>query len=217
MGGMRSGRTMTRMSTLHGRRASALIHRWPTAVGLLVALAAVLGGADRDTVATTVAVAASCYVAAAAFSLPAMAWLWIPIASVLAVGGALVDLDPVVTTGIVVAVLVVVGLLRGASRPALTLESAGFVGYGVFVIVALLLAPGVGLVVAALTLVAHGILGRVAPAPPPRRRPTVARRVLRRARRPARPGRARARRVSSAHVSSSECSRTPNCSHAEGT
>ena len=157
MGGMRSGRTMTRMSTLHGRRASALIHRWPTAVGLLVALAAVLGGADRDTVATTVAVAASCYVAAAAFSLPAMAWLWIPIASVLAVGGALVDLDPVVTTGIVVAVLVVVGLLRGASRPALTLESAGFVGYGVFVIVALLLAPGVGLVVAALTLVAHGI------------------------------------------------------------
>ncbi|MFC5140809.1 hypothetical protein ACFPK1_21420 [Actinomycetospora rhizophila] len=145
------------MTTLHGPGASALLHRWPTAVGLLVALAAVLGGADRDGVATTVAVAASCYVAAAAFSLPWMAWAWIPIASVLAVGGGFLRVDPVVTTGAVVAVLVVVGLLRGASRPALTLETAGFLGYGVVVVVALLLSPGVGLVLAALTLVAHGV------------------------------------------------------------
>ena len=157
MGVSATGRTLTPMTTLHGPRASALLHRWPTAVGLLVALAAVLGGADRDSVATTVAVAASCYVAAAAFSLPWMAWAWIPIASVLAVGGGLLAVGPVVTTGVVVAALVVVGLLRGASRPALTLETAGFLGYGVVVVVALLLTPGVGLVLAALTLIAHGV------------------------------------------------------------
>lgn len=145
------------MTALRGPRASALLHRWPTAVGLLVAVAAVIGGADRDTVATTAAVAASCYVAAAAFSLPWMAWAWIPIASVLAVGGAFVALAPVATTGIVVALLVVVGLLRGAARPALTLETAGFLGYGVFVVLALVLAPGVGLVIASLTLIAHGV------------------------------------------------------------
>ena len=53
--------------------------------------------------------------------------------------------------------LVVLGLLRGAARPALTLETAGLLLFGAIAVAALLLAPTAGLVVAALTLAGHGI------------------------------------------------------------
>ena len=56
-----------------------------------------------------------------------------------------------------VSLLVVLGLLRGATRPAVTLETAGLLIYGATTIVTLLLAPQVGLVVVALTLVAHAL------------------------------------------------------------
>jgi hypothetical protein len=54
-------------------------------------------------------------------------------------------------------VLVVVGLLRGTTRPAATLETAGLLLYGTVAVGALLLDPTVGIVVVATTLVAHGI------------------------------------------------------------
>ena len=86
-----------------------------------------------------------------------MAWAWIPIAFVVVVAGKLVDLEPVVATGVAAAALVVVGLARSTTRPAVTLETAGLLVYGAFAVAALLLAPAVGLVVVALTLIAHGI------------------------------------------------------------
>ena len=91
-----------------------------------------------------VAIAATCYVAAAAFSRPWMAWAWIPLAFVVVVAGKLVELEPLVATGVAAAVLVVVGLLRAAARPALTLETAGLLVYGAFAVGALLLAPAGG-------------------------------------------------------------------------
>jgi hypothetical protein len=138
-------------------RLSALMHRWPSAVGFLAAVGAFLAGVDRVSVALVVAIAATCYVAAAAFSLPWMAWAWIPLSFGVVFAGALVELDPLVVTAGAAAVLVVIGLLRGAARPALTLEVAGLLIYGSIAVSTLLLAPTAGLVMVALTLVAHGV------------------------------------------------------------
>jgi hypothetical protein len=137
--------------------APALAHRWPTAVGALAALGMILVDPDRTAVALVVAIATTCYVAAAVFARPWMAWAWIPLAFVVVVAGKLVDLEPMVATGIAAAALVVLGLARSTTRPAVTLETAGLLVYGAFAVGALLLAPSVGLVVVALTLIAHGI------------------------------------------------------------
>jgi hypothetical protein len=134
-----------------------LAHRWPTVVGLLAAVAMSLTSTDPVAIALVVAIAATCYVAAAVFALPRMAWAWIPLAFVVVVVGRLVGLEPVAATATAAVVLVAVGLLRGTTRPAVTLETAGLLIYGAVAVGALLLAPPVGLVVVALTLVAHGI------------------------------------------------------------
>jgi hypothetical protein len=59
--------------------------------------------------------------------------------------------------GVTAVALVAVGLLRARTRPAVTLETAGLLLYGALAVLALLLAPAVGLVVVALTLIAHGV------------------------------------------------------------
>jgi hypothetical protein len=133
------------------------MHRWPSAVGFLAAVGVFLTGVDHVSVALVVAIAATCYVAAAAFSSPWMAWAWIPLSFVVVFAGALVGLDPLVATAGAATVLVAVGLLRGAARPALTLEVAGLLIYGSIAVSTLLLAPTAGLVLVALTLVAHGV------------------------------------------------------------
>ena len=135
----------------------ALVRRWPSVVGLLAAVVLFLTGMDRASVAVAVAAAATCYLAAAAFASPWMAWAWIPMSVVVVAAGALAGVDPITATAGSAAVLIVLGLLRGAARPALTLELAGVLLYGGFAVGALLLAPTAGLVVVALTLVAHGI------------------------------------------------------------
>jgi hypothetical protein len=144
-------------STRPSVRLAALAHRWPSALGLLAAVGMILTGADRTSVALVVAIAATCYVAAAAFSLPWMAWAWIPLSFVVVFVGELLGLDPLVATVGSAAVLVVLGVLRGAGRPALTLEVAGLLLYGSVAVGALLLAPTAGLVVVASTLVSHGV------------------------------------------------------------
>ena len=57
---------------------AALAHRWPTAVGALAALGMILLGPNRTAVALVVAIAATCYVAAAVFARPWMAWAAFP-------------------------------------------------------------------------------------------------------------------------------------------
>ena len=77
-----------------------LAHRWPTAVGALAAVGMILAGPNRIAVALVVAIATTCYVAAAVFARPWMAWAWIPIAFVVVVAGKLVDVEPMVATGV---------------------------------------------------------------------------------------------------------------------
>jgi hypothetical protein len=139
------------------RRLAVLARRWPVAVGLLAAAAIVLGGpADRETVGMVVVIAVSCYVAAAASARPGMAWAWCVPATALVVGARLLDVSPVLVNGLAAVALLVVGVVRGVARPALARQTVGLVVYGALVLVALAIAPGAGLVVAALTLVAHG-------------------------------------------------------------
>ena len=83
-----------------------LAHRWPTVVGLLAAVAMYLTSTDPVSIALVVAIAATCYVAAAVFALPWMAWAWIPLSFVVVVLGHLVGLDPVTATATAAAVLV---------------------------------------------------------------------------------------------------------------
>ena len=79
-----------------------------------------LTSTDRIAIALVVAIASTCYVAAAVFALPWMAWAWIPLSFVVVVLGHLVGLEPMAATATAAAVLVAVGLLRGG--PAVTLE-----------------------------------------------------------------------------------------------
>ncbi|HWN25881.1 MAG TPA: hypothetical protein VNP37_02860 [Actinomycetospora sp.] len=146
-------------TTAHSARPGRLAdvaRRWPIAVGLLAAAALVLGGSTREDVAMVVVIAVSCYLAAAAFARPWMAWVWCLPASALVVVARLLDLSPVLLNGLAAVVLLVVGVVRGVARPALARQTAGLVVYGVLVLVALAIAPGAGLVLAALTLIGHG-------------------------------------------------------------
>jgi hypothetical protein len=138
-------------------RLAALAHRWPLVVGLLAAAGIVLGGTtSAEPVAMVVVIAVSCYVAAVAFSRPWMAWAWVLAATVLVVAARLLDVSPVLVNGVAAVALLLVGVVRGVARPALTRQTVGLVVYGLLVVLALAITPGAGLVVAALTLIGHG-------------------------------------------------------------
>jgi len=139
------------------RRLAAVARRWPLAVGLLAAAALVLSGpATAADLAMVVVIAVSCYVAAAAFSRPWMAWVWVLAGTVLVVAARLLDVSPVLVNGVAAVALIGVGVVRGVARPALARQTVGLVLYGLLVLLALAITPGAGLVLAALTLIGHG-------------------------------------------------------------
>ncbi|MFG3257189.1 hypothetical protein [Streptomyces sp. NPDC048172] len=140
----------------HGHsRGHALRHRWPAVVGALAAVSSFLTGADRTTVGIVVAIAATCYFSAAALGRPWVAWAAIPGGSVLIVAGGVLGAGPLVTLGVVAAILTVVALALGVSRTPVTVEAAGLLAYGGLVALGFALAPTAGLVLVAVTLVAH--------------------------------------------------------------
>jgi hypothetical protein len=144
------------MSTTAAHRHRVL-GRWPAALGLAAAAGYLLTGVDRDTIATVLTVALLCYLAAAAFGLPWLAWATIPGGILVAVAGGLLGVEPWISLGVVAALLVVVGLFGGASRSALTAQAAAMLAYGSVATVGLFVAPVAGLVLAASALIAHGV------------------------------------------------------------
>lgn len=136
-------------------RWHALLHRWPSALGLVAAALTVMGPADRETPAITVSVAALCYLGAAALGRPWVAWAGILGGSLVVVAGELLGLVWWGAIGIVALVLVVAGLLGGVSRPALTAQAAALAGFGGLAVAALFLAPRAGLVLAGAVLAIH--------------------------------------------------------------
>lgn len=136
---------------------STLWRRWPTAVGLLGAVFVAVVSPDRDTVVIALLVAVGCYLAAAALSARWVAWAAIPVGSALVVAGALIGIDPWLVLGATSVVLVVLGLMLGASRTALAAQSVALVAYGGVAAAALALGPTAGAIVASLALIAHAI------------------------------------------------------------
>ena len=132
-----------------------LSHRWPSALGLVVAGVAIATGPTRDTLAITVCVAALCYLAAAALDRPWVAWAAIPGGSLVVVVGALVGLVWWGAIGIVAAALIALGLSLRVPRRALVAQAVALLAYGALAIVALGVDPRAGLILAGLTLAGH--------------------------------------------------------------
>ncbi|HEX2299932.1 MAG TPA: hypothetical protein VHH34_15715 [Pseudonocardiaceae bacterium] len=150
--------TTTNVPT-HGQArpgARAWLSRWPSLLGLVAAGAMLLAGADRTTVGSTVAVAAVCYLAAAALNRPWAAWAAIPATTVVIFAGGLLGAQPLVSLAVAAAALVGIGLITRAPRATLTTQSAAMLAYGGLVVIGLAISPTVGLVLVALTLIGHG-------------------------------------------------------------
>ena len=135
--------------------ARAVVARWPAALGLGVAvLLLAIGVADRTTLAIGVSAAALCYVAAAALGRPWVAWVSILGASLVVVASEVAGIPWWAGIGLTALVLLGIGVARGAARPTLP-QAAALLGYGSLAVVALAVDPGIGLVVAGLTLAGH--------------------------------------------------------------
>ena len=135
--------------------ASPLWHRWPVAVGLLGAAFVAIFSPDRVTITISLLVALTCYLAAAALGVRWVAWAAIPVASALVVAGGLADIEPWYVFAGASIVLVLIGLLRRASRTALAAQSLAMVAYGGIAVASLTLGPVAGAVLASLALMAH--------------------------------------------------------------
>lgn len=128
------------------------------AVGVLTGAALLVGGNALDglsatTPMTAVGIATVCYVAAAATGIRWMSWAWAGIGTLLVFAAELLDLQRWIVLAAVGVGLVVIGLVR---RPRVTVPQAvAMVVYFGVAVVALFLAPRVGLAIAGVALIAH--------------------------------------------------------------
>ncbi|MGP4112877.1 hypothetical protein ACTWP5_18455 [Streptomyces sp. 4N509B] len=134
-----------------------VLSRWPSAVGLVAATVMLVSGVEAEGVATIVCVAALCYLSAAAFERPWLAWPGIPGGTAVVVVSEVVGLAWWAGVAAAGAVLVVVGLATGAPRVAVTAQTLALAGYGGVAVAALFLAPRAGLTLAGLALVGHAV------------------------------------------------------------
>lgn len=130
--------------------------RAPSALALAAVAAQFATGVERESLSVVVCVACLCYLVGAA-GRPWVAWPAI-------VGGSLVVVAAEVAglprwsgvTGTAL-ILVVFGLMARAPRPPLIAQRVAMAGYGAVALVALAIAPRLGLVVRGLGLAAHGL------------------------------------------------------------
>lgn len=130
-------------------------------LGLSYGLAAMHGlalttGTTTSTPATSVGVAALCYLAAAATHTRWVSWLGVPVFSGLAFAGLVVS-PPWWTLFVLAAVvLLLVGLLAGTGLVS-SVQGSALLGFFGVAVVALQLEPRVGLALAGLALAAHAL------------------------------------------------------------
>lgn len=130
-------------------------------LGLAYGLSAMHGGTITEgtttlTPATAMGVAALCYLAAAATRTRWVSWLGVPVFSGLAFAGLLGLLPWWVLFVLAGVVLLVVGVTVGAGRVT-AIQAAAMLGFFGLAVVALYLAPRVGLAVAGVVLAAHAL------------------------------------------------------------
>jgi hypothetical protein len=132
-----------------------LSHRWPSALGLVVAGIAIATGPNRDSLAITVSVAALCYLAAAALNRPWVAWAAILGGSLVVVVGELAGLVWWGAIAIVAAALIAIGLALRVPRRALAAQAVALLAYGGLAVVALAIDLRTGMILAGATLAGH--------------------------------------------------------------
>ncbi|GIE95511.1 hypothetical protein [Paractinoplanes rishiriensis] len=134
---------------------NALLQRWPALVGLTSAVLVLIFTADRETTAISVNVAVLCYLSAAAFGRPWLAWAAIPLFSVVVTVAKIAGFAWWAAFAVVGVVLIVAGLAIGVPRKPLWAQVGAAVVYGGLAVVALFLPVVVGGVLAGLALAAH--------------------------------------------------------------
>lgn len=128
---------------------------WPAALGLAVATFQITSGVTTDAVATTVAAAASCYLAAAALARPWIGWAGIPVASAVVAVSEIVGISWWIGLAAFAAALAVAGVLRRAQFRPLTTQSLTMLGFGGLAVIAVLASPRLGLALAGVALASH--------------------------------------------------------------
>ena len=155
--------TTTRNSTT----GSSVTTPWPGwRIALVLVIGAVTGallvfgegslaGVTADAPMTAVGIATLCYLAAAVTGLRWMAWLWVAVGTALIFVARLIDVPRWWVLALAGVALAVIGLVR---RPAVTTpQTLAMVGYFGVAVVALFLAPRVGLALAGLALLTHAV------------------------------------------------------------
>lgn len=135
---------------------TVLLH-WPAAVGLTAAVLSLVTGANREAVATTICVAALCYLGAAALNRPWVGWAGILGGTLVVFAAELAGLVWWAGVGIAALVLVIGGLITGAPRLPLTAQTAALLGFGGLAVAGLFTAPRAGLALAGLALASHAV------------------------------------------------------------
>jgi hypothetical protein len=138
-------------------RSQRILHRWPSALGLAVAVLQVARDPDTETVATVIGVAVLCYLGAAALNRRWVAWAGCVVVSLMVVASQVIGLTWWAVSAVVALALVVAGLLLGVPRVPLAAQTGALIGYGGVAVAALFLGPRVGLVVAGVALVGHAV------------------------------------------------------------
>lgn len=130
---------------------------WPALLGLAAATSQVVLGVDAEGVAITVAVAGSCYLAAAASGRRWMAWAGIVLGTAAAVVAETAGLPWWTGLAGYGVVLVAVGLMLRGRVVTLAEQGLAMVGFGGVAVVALAVSPRLGLGLAGLVLAAHAL------------------------------------------------------------
>lgn len=130
---------------------------WPSVLGLIAATFQIVTGVATDSVAITLAVATSCYLAAAALGRPWIAWAGILGGSLVVTVSELLGVRWWQGLTAVAVVLVLVGLLRRAPVPALTAQAVAMLGFGGLALAGMFIAPRLGLALAGIALAGHAV------------------------------------------------------------
>ncbi len=138
-------------------RSQRILHRWPSALGLAVAVLQLARDPDTETVATVIGVAVVCYLGAAALNRRWVAWAGCVVVSLMVVASQVIGLAWWAVSAVVALALVVAGLLLGVPRVPLAAQTGALIGYGGVAVAALFLAPRAGLVLAGVALVGHSV------------------------------------------------------------
>ncbi|WP_370619803.1 hypothetical protein [Mumia sp. Pv 4-285] len=145
------------MPTVRATGWRSLASHWPVLLGLVAAGFQIVTGVATDAVATTVAAAASCYLAAAAFSRPWVAWAGILSASVVVTVSEIAGVAWWAGLSAYAAALVLAGICRGAPARALAEQAAAMLVFGGLAVVAVTISPRLGLALAGLALASHAL------------------------------------------------------------